>query len=140
MGGRGSSGIGIKNSAEYKAAYREEIGDRSFYGDFALNKGATKSSIAYEMGVYKDATGRSLVADLKNEIAELRRAHKENGALAASYGLSRDTTRGIADGIREKISVRMRAVSAMESARSEYEENTAKTRRRNAKNKGRKWM
>lgn len=146
MGGRGSSssvGAGGKNSADYKSAYETEMSNANdFAGSFALDSGATKSSIGYQMHAYKSATGQSLIAETNREITFLRGELREANAMGKSYGMSQNSINGMKAGIKEKIVIREKAVAKMQESRSEYERFASEARTGNAKAKrrGGRWM
>lgn len=144
MGGRGgSSGIsagggGNPRSSEYKSAYQTEISDaKNFTASFAIEKGVSKSTIGWEMHAYQVVTGRSLIADTNNEIKFLKRELREANAMGTSYGMSKDAIGGMKAGLKEKISLREKALDAMTSSRSEYEKYKREAQIGNAKSKRR---
>ena len=144
MGGRGgSSGLGNRNSPEYKNAYNIEMENaKGFEASFVLEKDTTKESIGYQMYVHQDVTGNSLIADTRKEIDFLKRELRDANQNGRSYGMSQDAIDGMKQGIREKISLQEKAVKIMEGARSEYEKYKRQTAIGNEKAKRRKgrWM
>lgn len=141
MGGRGgSSGMSAKSS-EYKNSYNIEMENATnFRGYFEQN--TSKEVIGYQMYVYKDVTGRSLIADTRAEIEELQRAHRSANRDGASYGMTQPAIDGMKAAIKEKIKLRQEAVNAMTSARYEYEKYSKESAVGDAKSKRRKgqWM
>lgn len=146
MGGRGGAGwISSRNSSspEYKNAYNIEVENaRNFDASFAIESGATKDSIGYQMYVHQDVTGRSLIADTRKDIDFLKRELRDANHVGKSYGMSQASIDGMKAGIREKISLQEKAVAAMESARSEYEKykRQASSGNAKAKRRGGRWM
>lgn len=148
MGGRGSaSGIGSgkvdRNSAEYKSSYNIEMeSSGDFPAAFALDKHSTKESIAYEMRVYKEVMGKSLIAETESKITELNRAYREANAMGKSYGMTDNSIGGMKAGIKEKIQQNKKALTKMREAKSEYERQGVEDRKRAAKAKrlNGKWM
>lgn len=146
MGGRGGAGrISSRNSSspEYKNAYNIEMENaRNFDASFAIESGATKDSIGYQMYVHQDVTGRSLIADTRKDIDFLKRELRDANQVGKSYGMSQASIDGMKAGIREKISLQEKAVAAMESARSEYEKykRQASSSNAKAKRRGGRWM
>lgn len=148
MGGRGgSSGIGggggNPNSAEYKSAYASEtsnIGD--FSASFAVEPGATKDAIGYQMYVHKSVTGNSLIAETQREVDFLKSEYKSADAMGKSYGMSKDAIGGMKAGIKAKIEIQEKAINAMQGARSEYEKYSrqASIGSAKAKRRGGRWM
>ncbi|MBQ3045146.1 MAG: hypothetical protein IJD49_04255 [Clostridia bacterium] len=151
MGGRGgSSGLsGINpNSADYKNAYADEMGNaREFTAAFALT--ASASTIGWEMHAYQSVTGRSLIADTQAEVKSLKESIKEVDVTAAYvnsfYGkgtMSKDTVSGTKAAIKEKIALREKAIKKMTDSRSEYEKykREAQTGNAKAKKRGGKYM
>jgi hypothetical protein len=143
VGGRGgNSGVNAR-SAEFKNSYNIEMENAAdFEGHYALEKDTTKEALGYQMYVHKDVTGRSLIADTQAEIGELQRAYRHANRDGASYGMSQPAIDGMKAAIKEKIQLRQKAVTAMMSARSEYEKYSKETAVGNAKAKRRKgrWM
>lgn len=146
MGGRGGAGgISSRNSSspEYKNAYNIEVENAgNFDASFAIESGATKDSIGYQMYVHQDVTGRSLIADTRKDIDFLKRELRDANQVGKSYGMSQASIDGMKAGIREKISLQEKAVAAMESARSEYEKykRQASSGNAKAKRRGGRWM
>lgn len=146
MGGRGSSGgFSSRNSSspEYKNAYNIEVENaRNFDASFAIESGATKDAIGYQMYIHQDVTGRSLIADTRKDIDFLKRELRDANQVGKSYGMSQASIDGMKAGIREKISLQEKAVAAMESARSEYEKykRQASSGNAKAKRRGGRWM
>lgn len=153
MGGRGSSGGGRGGgggSAAYKSAYAEEISDsHNFAASFAVDPQMSKSAIGYEMYVHQSATGRSLIAETRSEITSLKeyarevpQIAKQQNAFYKSEVMSKDYVKGTVAAIKEKISIREKAVTVMESARTEYEKykRQAAVGNAKAKRRGGKWM
>lgn len=110
MGGRGSAGgAGVgrnANSPEYKSAYNIEMENaRSFGAAFAIENGATKDTIGYQMYVHQDVTGRSLIADTRRDIDALKRDLREASQMGKSYGMSQASIDGMKAAMREKISL-----------------------------------
>ena len=148
MGGRGgSSGIGggggNQNSAEYKSAYALEtsnIGD--FSASFAVEPGATKDAIGYQMYVHKSVTGNSLIAETQREVDFLKSEYKSADAMGKSYGMSKDAIGGMKAGIKAKIEIQEKAIKAMQGAREEYEKYSrqASVGSAKAKRRGGRWM
>lgn len=149
---KGKSGISRKaeGSPDYKRAYADEVADaRDFAGAFAVDPQMDKSAIGYEMYVYQDTMGRSIIAETRSEIASLREYAKEIPQLAKQQNafyksevMSKDYVKGTVEAIKEKISIREKAVTAMEAARSEYEKYKRQAAAGNAKAKrrGGRWM
>lgn len=144
MGGRGgSSGSVASKSPEYKNAYRIEMENaRNFEASFAIESGTTKETIGYQMYVHKDVTGRSLIADTQKEIEYQKRELRQANQVGKSYGMSQNAIDGMKAGMREKIGLMEKAVSAMESARAEYEKYSQQASAGNAsgKRRGGRWM
>lgn len=146
MGGRGgSSGISVGSgkSAEYKEHYNIEMSDAmDFSSSFALDKGATKDEIGYQMYVHKDVTGRSLISDTRQEIKSLNREYKEADDMGTAYGMSIDAIKGMKAGLKGKIKLREKAIDAMTNARKEYEKYSRESKIGIQKSKKRKgqWM
>lgn len=145
MGGRGGSGGGglTSKSGEYRNAYNIEVENaRNFEASFAIEQGATKDAIGYQMYVHQDVTGRSLIADTRNEIKFLKQELREANQVGASYGMTKDAINGMKAGIKEKILLQEKAVSAMESARAEYEKyrRQATTGNQKAQRRGGRWI
>lgn len=59
MGGRGGSGSSTHSvSPEYREHYNVEVQSaRDFEASFAIEQGATKDTIGYQMYVHQDVTG-----------------------------------------------------------------------------------
>lgn len=146
MGGRGgASGGGSRgaSSPDYKKAYDIEMENaRDFEAAFAIEPGATKSATGYQMYVHQDVTGRSLIADTRKDVEALKRDLRESNAIGKSYGMSQQSIDGMKSGIREKIALHEKAISAMEAARDEYEKYKRQAAAGNAKSKrrGGRWM
>lgn len=148
MGGRGASSgvvIGGKSalSAEARASYDIEMSDAdNFSASFVLQSGITKDAIGYQMYVHKEVTGRSLIADTRNETDELRRALRTADADGKSYGMSIEAIKGMKQGLRDKISLREEAIERMTDARSSYEKysKTASAGNEKAKKRKGRWM
>ena len=127
MGGRGSAGgkggaIGNPSSPAYKEAYKTEISDKmNFAGATALDTNATKDTIGYQMFVYEDVKGSSLIADTRRELEYDKAALKESVSMGRSYGMTSDEIGGMQKGIKEKIKAKEKAIQRMISARAEYE-------------------
>ena len=143
FGGRGgSSGMGTKSQG-YKDGYNGEMENAmDFAAAYALDESATKDSVGYEMYMYKNATGRSLIGDTQSEIDELERAHRKANREGASYGIPQATIDGIKAGMKEKMRLRQEAIKVMTSARAEYEKYHKRATAGNEKAKRRngKWM
>lgn len=146
MGSRGSSsrrGVGNPSSAAYKDAYNTETSD---IGNFAayplLDNGITNENVGYEMYVYQNVTGESLIAHTQSEINELKTAYKEAVDMGRSYGMSDDAIGGMRAGIKAKISLQEKAIAKMQNARAEYEKYKKQASVGNEKSKRRKgqWM
>lgn len=146
MGGRGGAGgVSSRNtsSPDYKSSYNIEMENaRRFEAAFAIEDGTTKGAIGYQMYVHQDVTGRSLIADTRKDIDALKRDLREANQMGKSYGMSQASIDGMKAAIREKISLQEKAVTAMESARSEYEKYKRQAAAGNAKAKqrGGRWM
>lgn len=147
MGGRGGAGGGIgsrnASSADYKNSYKIEMENaRNFEAAFAIESGATKETIGYQMYVHKDVTGRSLIADTRKDIDTLKRDLREANQMGKSYGMSQASIDGMKAALREKISMHERAVTAMEDARSQYDKYKRQASEGNAKarKRGGQWM
>lgn len=145
MGGRGGAGGGSRNTSsnDYKSSYNIEMENaRSFEAAFAIEDGTTKGAIGYQMYVHQDVTGRSLIADTRKDIDALKRDLREANQMGKSYGMSQASIDGMKAAIREKISLQEKAITAMESARSEYEKYKRQAVAGNAKAKqrGGRWM
>lgn len=143
MGGRGGSGSVYSSSSEYREHYNVEVQSaRDFEAAFAIEAGATKDTIGYQMYVHQDVTGRSLIADTRKDIDAMKRELREANQMGKSYGMSQAAIDGMKAGIRERISLQEKAVSAMESARAEYEKFKRQAAAGNAKaqRRGGKWM
>lgn len=146
MGGRGASSGGSmagSRSPEYRNAYNIEMENASnFEAHFAIESGATKEAIGYQMYVHQDVTGRSLIADTQKEITFLRGELRDASKVGASYGMTKDAIAGMKAGIKEKISMQEKAVAAMQEARAEYEKykRQATTGNERAKRRGGRWM
>ena len=147
MGGRGGAGgVGAgrnANTPQYREAYNIEMENaRSFEAAFAIEEGVTKDSIGYQMYVHQDVTGRSLIADTRKDIEFLRSELRQANQMGRSYGMSQASIDGMKAGIREKIALQERAISAMESARSEYErfKRQASVGNERSRRRGGRWM
>lgn len=145
MGGRGgASGLSaVKNTSEYKNAYDIEMENaKDFVASYALEKEATKEAIGYEMYSYQSVTGKSLIAETRSEVEELKRAYKTANQDGKSYGMSQTAIDGMKAGIKEKIALRQKAIEIMTNARAEYEKYKKQADIGNAKAKKRKgrWM
>lgn len=145
MGGRGTASSNVRNahSPDYKNSYNIEMENaRSFEAAFAIEDGTTRGAIGYQMYVHQDVTGRSLIADTRKDIDALKRDLREANQMGKSYGMSQASIDGMKAAIREKISLQEKAVTAMESARSEYEKYKRQAAAGNAKAKqrGGRWM
>ena len=148
MGGRGgSSGIvgggGNTNSAEYKSAYAAETSNiDDFSASFAVEPGATKDAIGYQMYVHKSVTGNSLIAETQREVDFLKSEYKSADAMGKSYGMSKDAIGGMKAGIKAKIEIQEKAIKAMQGAREEYEKYSrqASVGSAKAKRRGGRWM
>lgn len=149
MGGRGgSSGIsagggGNPRSAEYKSAYATETSNiNDFSASFAVEAGATKDAIGYQMYVHKSVTGNSLIADTQREVDFLKSEYKNANAMGKSYGMSTDAIGGMKAGIKAKIEIQEKAIKAMQGARDEYEKYSrqASVGSAKAKRRGGRWM
>lgn len=115
---------------------------RDFEASFAIEHGATKDTIGYQMYVHQDVTGRSLIADTRRDIDSMKRELREANQMGKSYGMSQAAIEGLKAGIRERISLQEKAVTAMEGARAEYEKFKRQAAAGNAKaqRRGGKWM
>lgn len=143
MGGRGGSGGSYSSSPEYREHYNVEMQSaRDFEASFAIEHGATKDTIGYQMYVHQDVTGRSLIADTRRDIDSMKRELREANQMGKSYGMSKAAIDGMKAGIRERISLQEKAVTAMEGARAEYEKFKRQAAAGNAKaqRRGGKWM
>ena len=149
MGGRGGSsgisagGVGNPRSAAYKEAYKIEVSDKmNFAGATALDPNATKDTIGYQMFVYEDVKGSSLIADTRRELEYDKSALKESKAMGRSYGMTDDEIGGMQKGIKEKIKAKEKAIQRMIDARAEYEsyKNQASVGSAKAKRRGGRWM
>ena len=148
MGGRGSAGgkggaIGNPSSSAYKEAYKTEVSDKmNFAGATALDTTATKDTIGYQMFVYEDVKGSSLIADTRRELDYDKAALKESKAMGRSYGMTDDEIGGMQKGIKEKIKAKEKAIQRMIDARAEYELYKNQATAGNAKSARRKgqWM
>lgn len=143
MGGRGASSGIIRSSVEYKDAYNIEMETaKNFEAAFAVEAGATKDAIGYQMYVHQDVTGRSLIADTRKEIEFQKRELRQANQVGRSYGMTQNAIAGMKAGIREKIGVMEKAVSNMEAARAEYQKFKVQASVGNAKAKrlNGKWM
>lgn len=144
MGGRGGSGSSTHSaSPEYREHYNVEVQSaRDFEASFAIEQGATKDTIGYQMYVHQDVTGRSLIADTRRGIDSMKRELREANQMGKSYGMSQAAIDGMKAGIRERISLQEKAVAAMEGARTEYEKFKRQAAAGNAKaqRRGGKWM
>lgn len=143
MGGRGGSGGSYSSSPEYREHYNVEMQSaRDFEASFAIEHGATKDTIGYQMYVHQDVTGRSLIADTRRDIDSMKRELREANQMGKSYGMSKAAIDGMTAGIRERISLQEKAVTAMEGARAEYEKFKRQAAAGNAKaqRRGGKWM
>lgn len=148
MGGRGSAGgkggaIGNPSSSAYKEAYKTEVSDKmNFAGATALDTTATKDTIGYQMFVYEDVKGSSLISDTMRELDYDKSALKESVAMGRSYGMTTDEIGGMQKGIKEKIKAKEQAIQRMISARKEYEKYKNQATAGNAKSERRKgqWM
>lgn len=144
MGGRGGAGGNLRSSSpEYREHYDVEIQSaRNFEASFAIEPGVTKDTIGYQMYVHQDVTGRSLIADTRRDIDSMKRELREANQMGKSYGMSQAAIDGMKAGIRERISFQEKAVTAMESARAEYEKFKRQAAAGNAKAKrrGGMWM
>lgn len=130
-------------SPEYQEHYEVEVSSaRDFEASFAIEQGATKDTIGYQMYVHQDVTGRSLIADTRRDIDAMRRELREANQMGKAYGMSQAAIDGMKAGIRECISLQEKAVTAMEGARSEYEKFKRQAAAGNAKaqRRGGKWM
>lgn len=143
MGGCGASGgIGV-NSHEYKSAYKIEIQNaKDFEGYYAIEPETTKDALGYQMYVHKDVTGRSLIADTREEMEYLQRAYRNARIDGSSYGMTKLAIDGMKAAIKEKIKLHQKAIDAMISARAEYEKYSKQAASGNVKAKRRKghWM
>lgn len=147
MGGRGarsaSSGVVGALSKEAQASYALEMSDAdNFSASFLLQSGVTKDAIGYQMYVHKEVTGRSLIADTRSEVDELKRALRTADADGRSYGMSAEAIKGLKQGLRDKISLREKAIDRMTDARTAYEKYSKEATIGNNKSKRRrgKWM
>ena len=149
MGGRGGSsgisagGVGNPRSEAYKEAYKIEVSDKmNFAGATALDTNATKDTIGYQMFVYEDVKGSSLIADTRRELGYAKSVLKESKAMGRSYGMSDDEIGGMQKGIKEKIKAKEKAIQRMIDARAEYEsyKNQASAGSAKAKRRGGRWM
>lgn len=143
MGGRGGSGSAYSSSPEYREHYNIEVQSaRNFEAAFAIEQGATKDAIGYQMYVHQDVTGRSLIADTRKDVDAMKRELREANQMGKSYGMSQAAIDGMKAGIRERISLQEKAVAAMESARAEYEKFKRQAAAGNVKaqRRGGKWM
>lgn len=150
MGGRGGSGGGggggsnrHSSSPEYKNSYKIEMENaNSFEAAFAIESGASKQAIGYQMYVHKDVTGRSLIADTKKDVDFLKKELRQANQMGKSYGMSQAAIDGMKAAIRDKISLQEKAITAMEASRAEYEKFKRQASSGNAKAKrnGGKWM
>lgn len=143
MGGRGGSGGSYSSSPEYREHYNVEMQSaRDFEASFAIEHEATKDTIGYQMYVHQDVTGRSLIADTRRDIDSMKRELREANQMGKSYGVSKAAIDGMKAGIRERISLQEKAVTAMEGARAEYEKFKRQAAAGNAKaqRRGGKWM
>lgn len=149
MGGRGGSsgisagGVGNPRSEAYKEAYKIEVSDKmNFAGATALDTNATKDTIGYQMFVYEDVKGSSLIADTRRELEYDKSALKESKAMGRSYGMTDDEIGGMQKGIKEKIKAKEKAIQRMIDARAEYEsyKNQASAGSAKAKRRGGRWM
>lgn len=145
MGGRGGAGGTILRaySPEYREHYEAEVQSaRDFEASFAIESGATKDTIGYQMYVHQDVTGRSLIADTRRDIDSMKQELREANQMGKSYGMSQAAIDGMKAGIRERISLQEKAVTAMEGARTEYEKFKRQAAAGNAKAKrrGGMWM
>lgn len=145
MGGRGAAGgSNLRSSSpEYREHYEVEVQSaRDFEASFAIEPGATKDTIGYQMYVHQDVTGRSLIADTRRDIDSMKRELREANQMGKSYGMSQTAIDGMKAGIRERISLQEKAVTAMEGARAEYEKFKRQAAAGNAKAKrrGGMWM
>lgn len=143
MGGRGGSGSTHSSSPEYREHYNVEVQSaRDFEAAFAIEPGATKDTIGYQMYVHQGVTGRSLIADTRKDIDAMKRELREANQMGKSYAMSQAAIDGMKAGIRERISLQEKAVTAMEGAWSEYEKFKRQAAAGNAKaqRRGGKWM
>lgn len=143
MGGRGGRGGAHAQSSEYREHYNIEMSSaRNFSAVFAIEPGATKDVIGYQMYVHQDVTGRSLIADTRKDIDFMKRELREANQMGKAYGMSQAAIDGMKAGIRERISLQEKAVTAMEGARAEYEKFKRQATAGNAKaqRRGGKWM
>lgn len=149
MGGRGGSsgisagGVGNPRSEAYKEAYKIEVSDKmNFAGAMALDTNATKDTIGYQMFVYEDVKGSSLIADTRRELGYDKSVLKESKAMGRSYGMTDDQIGGMQKGIKEKIKAKEKAIQRMIDARAEYEsyKNQASAGSAKAKRRGGRWM
>lgn len=94
------------------------------------------------MSVYQSATGRSLIAETNSDIKFLKSELRQANAMGAAYGMSKDAIDGMKAGLREKISLRQKAVEKMTSARAEYEKEkrAEEVRKIKAKRLNGRWM
>lgn len=99
-----------------------EISDiNNFAASFALDNTITNDAIVYEMYVYQDTIGESMIANTQREIRWLEGEYKEVPLLGKSYGMSDDQIDGTMAGLRAKIDARKKAIEKMQGARAEYE-------------------
>lgn len=95
---------------------------KEFEADFALN--LDKDSIGYNMYVYKDMTGNSLIADTEKELNFLKNELKKSYDVGKAYNMSDDEIGGMQQALQEKINDRQKAINTMKSAKTEYEKYT----------------
>lgn len=144
MGGRGrAGGSRYSSSPEYREHYNVEVQSaRDFEAAFAIEQGVTKGAIGYQMYIHQDVTGRSLIADTRKDIDSMKRELREANHMGKSYGMSQAAIDGMKAGIRERILLQEKAVTAMEGARTEYEKFKRQASAGNAKaqRRGGKWL
>lgn len=95
---------------------------KEFEADFALN--LDKDSIGYNMYVYKDMTGNSLIADTEKELNFLKNELKESYDVGKAYNMSDNEIGGMQQALQEKINDRQKAINTMKYAKTEYEKYT----------------
>jgi hypothetical protein len=137
----GGGKANIKNSQEYKDAYDDEVERiKNFPGAIALEDYMTDEAIAYEMRVYKEMTGKSMVADLQSEIDYTKQVVKENRDVGKAYGASEEVIQGIGDANKATLERMNKAMDKLKSLRSDYESQVKREKQREARAKRRTWL